>query len=76
MRSEESAKLQAWMTTGISRSTVKRKQTKLETADQMFKDAFTIKKARLSHLNPNLTAQELQKLTAEYFKKLNMKKIK
>lgn len=49
----------------------KRKQTNLETADAMFKDAFIVKKARFSHLHPELSEAELTKMTATYFKKLN-----
>ena len=49
----------------------RRKQTSLETANQMFKDAFLVKKTRFSHLHPELSDQELHKLTAEYFRKLN-----
>ncbi|HPI39561.1 MAG TPA: hypothetical protein PLJ21_02075 [Pseudobdellovibrionaceae bacterium] len=52
----------------------KRKWTSLEIADQMFKDAFLVKKTRFSHLHPNLTNEELQKKTIEYFKKLNQEK--
>jgi hypothetical protein len=48
----------------------KRKQTNLETADQMFKDAFLVKKTRFSHLHPELSDEELHRLTAEYFRKL------
>ncbi len=54
----------------------KRKQTNLETADAMFKDAFIVKKARFSHLYPELSDLELMKLTAAYFKKLNEVKSK
>lgn len=50
---------------------LKRKQTKLEMADQMFKDAFLVKKTRFSHLHPELSDEELNKMTANYFKKLN-----
>ncbi len=53
---------------------LKKKQTKLETADAMFKDAFLIKKARFSNLQPELTEAELIKRTAAYFKKLNEEK--
>ncbi len=60
----------------ISSPLKKRKQTNLETADAMFKDAFTVKKARFSHLNPELSEQELIKMTAAYFKKLNEEKSK
>jgi hypothetical protein len=52
-------------------TTQKRKQTNLETADQMFKDAFLVKKTRFSHLHPHLSDEELTKMTAEYFRRLN-----
>lgn len=55
----------------ISSTFKKRKQTNLETADAMFKDAFLVKKARFSHLHPELSEQELVRMTAVYFKKLN-----
>lgn len=53
----------------------KRKPTNLEMADQMFKDAFLVKKTRFSHLYPDLSSEELHKMTAAYFKKLNEEKI-
>lgn len=51
-----------------------RKQTNLETADQMFKDAFLVKRTRFSHLHPQLSEEDLHKMTVEYFKKLNTEK--
>ncbi len=57
-----------------SQKPIVKKQTSLQTADQMFKDAFLVKKTRFSHLYPHLSDQELQKATAEYFKNLNEKK--
>ena len=51
--------------------TSKKRQTNLETADSMFKDAFLVKKARFSHLYPNLSELQLQEMTASYFKRLN-----
>lgn len=51
-----------------------KKQTKLETADQMFKDAFLIKKTRFSHLYPHLSKEDLHLMTVAYFKKLNTEK--
>ena len=50
------------------------KPTRLEMADQMFKDAFLVKKTRFSHLHPELSEAELQKMTVDYFKKLNREK--
>jgi len=52
----------------------KKKQSNLETADQMWKDAFLIKKTRFSHLHPELSEKQLHKMTVEYFKKLNEEK--
>lgn len=52
----------------------KKKQTNLETADQMWKDAFLVKKTRFSHLHPELSDEQLHKMTIEYFKKLNEEK--
>ena len=40
-------------------------------ANQMFKDAFLVKKTRFIHLYPNLSDDELDKMTAAYFRKLN-----
>lgn len=51
-----------------------RKWTNLEIADQMFKDAFLVKKTRFSHLHPHLSDEDLHKMTVEYFKKLNEEK--
>lgn len=51
-----------------------RKWTNLELADQMFRDAFLVKKTRFSHLYPKLSDEELRKMTAEYFKSLNQDK--
>jgi len=51
-----------------------KRPTNLELADQMFKDAFLVKKTRFSHLHPELSDEELNKMTAEYFKKLNEEK--
>lgn len=59
------------MPESLKASSPERKWTNLEMADQMFKDAFLVKKTRFSHLHPNLSDEELQKMTVEYFKKLN-----
>jgi hypothetical protein len=42
----------------------------LETANEMFKAAFIIKKIRFAHQNPGLTKHELLEMTAAYFRKL------
>lgn len=54
----------------------KRKQTNLETADQMFKDAFLVKKTRFSHLYPERSDSELHKMTVDYFKSHHQNKLK
>jgi hypothetical protein len=46
------------------------KQTNLETANQMFKDAFLVKKSRFAVENPQLSEQEIYKMTADYFRNL------
>jgi hypothetical protein len=46
------------------------KPTNLEMANQMFKDAFLVKKTRFSKLYPTLSDDELHKITAEYFRNL------
>ncbi len=48
----------------------KRKQTNLETANAMFKEAFLVKKARFQKENPQLTDAELDRVTANYFRNL------
>lgn len=47
-----------------------KKQTNLETANEMFKAAFLVKKTRFAQENPHLTEDELNKMTALYFRKL------
>lgn len=39
-------------------------------ANQMFKDAFLVKKTRFSYLHPELSDEELHKMTIEYFRNL------
>lgn len=51
-------------------STSKRRPTNLEMANQMFKDAFLVKKMRFSHLHPELSDEELYRMTVEYFRNL------
>jgi len=55
----------------IQRPSPLSRQTNLETANQMFKDAFLVKKTRFAHLHPELSESELHKMTAEYFRRLN-----
>lgn len=47
------------------------RQTSLETANEMFKAAFALKKARFLAENPELSEAELAKKTSEYFKKIS-----
>lgn len=47
-----------------------RKWTNLEIANQMFKEAFLVKKMRFLHLHPGLSDEELHKMTIEYFRNL------
>ena len=49
----------------------KRKWTSLEIADQMYKEAFLVKKTRFSHLHPGLTEAELHQMTVDFFKSLD-----
>ena len=46
------------------------RQTSLETANEMWKDAFLMKKTRFAKENPNLSDEALMKMTAAYFRKL------
>ncbi len=48
----------------------KKKWSNLEIANQMFKEAFLVKKMRLSHLRPELSEEDLHKMTIEYFRNL------
>jgi hypothetical protein len=57
-----------------SRTLRPKTQTNLETANQMFIDAFLVKKTRFSHLHPELSEAELLKMTAAYFRALNERK--
>ena len=47
------------------------RQTSLETANEMFKTAFAVKKTQFLSQNPELSDAEITKKTAEYFKKLS-----
>ena len=58
------------MSESLKTSRLKRKWTNLEMANQMFKDAFLVKKTRFSHLHPELSDEELHKMTIEYFRNL------
>lgn len=49
----------------------KRKQMNLETANQMWKDAFAVKKMKFKLENSSLSEQEIQNLTIDYFKSLH-----
>lgn len=51
-------------------NTQRKRQTNLETANAMFKDAFLVKRTRFAKENPGLTDTEIDKMTAEYFRNL------
>ena len=48
-----------------------RKQTNLETANEMYKAAFLVKKTRLASQHPELTEEQLNQRTAEYLRNLD-----
>jgi len=64
------------MPDSIKPPTPKKRPANLEMANQMFKDAFLVKKTRFSHLHPELDDDHLNKMTANYFRKLNEEKSK
>jgi SRSO17 transposase len=49
----------------------KKNQKNMHLANQMWKDAFLVKKTKLALENPNLSDLEIEKKTIEYFKSLN-----
>lgn len=59
------------MSDGAQTRQPKRKWNNLEMVNQMFKDAFLVKKTRFSEMHPELSDEALHKMTVEYFKKLN-----
>ncbi|MGZ3775083.1 MAG: hypothetical protein ACXVCY_18935 [Pseudobdellovibrionaceae bacterium] len=52
------------------KSSLKRQTSLDETANEMFKAAFPVKKTRFAQENPNLSEEEINKMTALYFRKL------
>lgn len=48
-----------------------RGQKNILMADRMFRDAFLVKKTRFSKAHPELSDEELNKMTAQYFRELN-----
>lgn len=52
------------------------RQTNLETANAMFKNAFLMKKTRFAKENPSLSENEVDKMTADYFLHLPRENIK
>ena len=54
----------------------RRKQSSLETANEMWKDAFLVKKTKFASENPGLSDEELTKMTAAYFRKMGESKSK
>jgi hypothetical protein len=55
-------------------ATPKRKQSKLETANEMWKAAFQIKMARFKSQNPDLSESEIEAVTVDYFRALTRAK--
>lgn len=49
----------------------RKKQSSLETANEMFKNAFQVKKMKFRQENLKLTDEELNVMTADYFKKMH-----
>jgi hypothetical protein len=47
------------------------RQSNLETANAMFKNAFLVKKTRFAKENPHLNEAELNKFTADYIRGLS-----
>ena len=47
-----------------------RRQYSLETANEMYKDAFLVKKTRFALQHPSLSDEQLNKMTALYFRKI------
>jgi hypothetical protein len=54
-----------------SNSNKKIRQTSLETANEMYKNAFLMKKQRFADLNPSLDEKKIMIMTQEYFYKLD-----
>ena len=46
------------------------RQASLETANEMFKAAFAVKKTKLGKKNPELSEAELNAQTAQYFRRI------
>lgn len=53
---------------------IRKRQSNLETANEMYKAAFIIKKGRFAQMNTNFSEKELLEKTAEYFRQLNERK--
>lgn len=56
--------------TKVEKLKKERKYSSLEIANQMYKDAFAVKKQKFALLFPELTEQEIQEKTAAYFRKI------
>lgn len=48
----------------------KPQQTSLETANQMYKNAWLVKRTRFQKLHPELSPEEIDRKTAAYFASL------
>ena len=54
-----------------SNKEIKERQTSLETANEMYKAAFLMKKERFAKENPQLSEKELLEFTSAYFRNLH-----
>jgi hypothetical protein len=48
----------------------------METANEMWKNAFLVKRTRFARENPGLSEAELNQMTANYFRKLSESKVR
>jgi hypothetical protein len=55
----------------MSKKPLKSKPTSLEMANQMYKDAFQVKKQGFAAKNPHLSDGELDKMTKKYLAEIN-----
>lgn len=58
------------MSVPLKSSGKKSRPSNLEMANQMFKDAFLVKKTRFSKLHPELSEEKVQRMTVDYFRNL------
>ena len=59
--------------TNLKKTSPLKRQTNLETVNEMYKTAFLIKKERFTFENPELSDKEIFDLTLSYFRGLSEK---